>query len=127
MTQSTVLCHCCGRHMVPQVVRSRGIYVGWEWGGRIGAGHPIDSVCPFCLSSNWDGVKRPVHRSPGQKLLLVLILYIAGQVMNNVVSAIYSLAGKSAIYIEYKGMISAAIVFLLFLAYRKYRFEKQSI
>ena len=45
MRHSTVICHHCGKTMVPRTRYSRGLfdYV------------PSSNHCPFCLSDNWDG------------------------------------------------------------------------
>lgn len=57
MSTSKVQCQCCGKMMVPRVIFGRGVLIGY--GLRIGGGAPESSCCPFCLSEEWDGVKRP--------------------------------------------------------------------
>jgi len=54
MQNSTVICKCCGKAMVP---RTR------YWRGR-----PAGNHCPFCLSENWHGM------SPGLGLRLFWLL-----------------------------------------------------
>lgn len=125
MTQTTVLCHCCGHHMVPQVVRSRGIYVGWEWGGRIGAGHPIDSVCPFCLSSNWDGVQRPEHHGPAYKLGLIVALAFVGAIFLAIIEGLYEVTNHRQAFKEFEPFINWAVLGLGVLIYRAKRFKKK--
>lgn len=57
MSTSKVQCKCCGKMMVPRVIFGRGMLIGY--GMRIGGGAPESSCCPFCLSEEWDGVKKP--------------------------------------------------------------------
>lgn len=121
---SDVICQCCGKQMTPQVVTSRGIYVGWKWGGRYGAGHVTGSVCPFCLSENWDGVQRPVHRTTIEKVLLVVALILAGSLSLDLLKHIYAWSGKLAVYESHSTAIQWAVILLLFLAYRKLRLKK---
>ncbi|HHL3045282.1 hypothetical protein [Pseudomonas aeruginosa] len=45
-------CQCCGKMMVPRVVMERSIYVG---GVQMGGDKPLKSICPFCLSEEWNG------------------------------------------------------------------------
>lgn len=55
--ETHVQCQRCHKQMIPTVTCTRGLYVGWQWGGRFGAGHVNGSVCPFCLSPHWDDAK----------------------------------------------------------------------
>lgn len=55
MADDKVRCQCCEKMMVPTVIKSRGLYVGWQWGGFLGGGRPVSNCCPFCLSEEWDG------------------------------------------------------------------------
>ena len=55
MSDSKVKCQCCGKVMTPTVLKSRGVFVGWEYGWWFGGGKPVSSCCPFCLSEEWDG------------------------------------------------------------------------
>ena len=45
MRHSTVICHHCGKTMVPRARYSRRL-LGYA---------PSGNHCPFCLSENWDG------------------------------------------------------------------------
>lgn len=124
MSNSKVMCQCCGKQMTPQVIESRGIYVGWKWGGRFGAGHVVGSVCPFCLSENWDGVQRPVHRSTVEKMIVLIALMIAGSLTLDMLKHIYAWTGKLAIYESHSTAIQWAVIFILFIAYRKLRLKR---
>ncbi|WP_432780723.1 hypothetical protein QZH44_30160 (plasmid) [Pseudomonas corrugata] len=119
MKNDKVLCQCCGKMMVPTVVRSRGLWI--SWGMRLD-GHVCDSVCPFCLNENWDGGKRPQHRSMAQKTAILLGLMFA-------VLVIYGL------WTEYAGIAQVAvsknvsmvgqwaIILGAVLLYRKFRYK----
>lgn len=118
MTNSKTLCQCCGKMMIPQVERSRGVFIGWQWGWRFGAGHAIDSICPFCLSPDWDGVKRPQPRSPMFKVGLVLVLLIIGSLGIDLIQHVYRLLGHAATFADFKSVISLAVIVLLVLLYK---------
>lgn len=120
---SDVICQCCGKQMTPQIVMSRGIYLGWGW-GRVGGGHVAGSVCPFCLSENWDGVQRPVHRSTAEKVMLLLALLITNTLALDLVEHLYAWAGKLAVYQSYSTPIQWSLILLLFISYRKLRLKK---
>ncbi|SIR01063.1 hypothetical protein [Aquipseudomonas alcaligenes] len=62
MSASKVKCQCCGKLMVPTVLRTRGLFVGWKYGWFFGGGKPYSSCCPFCLSEEWDG-KRDIRET----------------------------------------------------------------
>lgn len=104
--------------MVPQVERTRGVFVGWQWGWRFGAGHAIDSVCPFCLSPDWDGVKRPQPRSPMFKVGLVLVLVVIGSFGLDLIRHLYRLLGHADAFATFKPLISLAVIGLLVLLYK---------
>ncbi len=53
-------CQCCGKMMVPRVVMERSIYVG---GVQVGGDKPLKSICPFCLSEEWNGKPRKSWRA----------------------------------------------------------------
>ncbi|GAA0291877.1 hypothetical protein GCM10009086_55410 [Pseudomonas rhodesiae] len=48
-------CQCCKKMMVPRVVMERSIYVD---GVQVGGEKPLKSICPFCLSEEWNGMPR---------------------------------------------------------------------
>lgn len=62
MSDTKVKCQCCGKMMVPTVLRSRGLFVGWKYGWWFGGGKPYSNCCPFCLSEEWDG-KRDIRET----------------------------------------------------------------
>lgn len=70
------VCQCCGQSMNPVTVRSKGIYAGWKYGGWLGGGAIISTHCPHCHAENWDDRNRPVQRSPKQKTLLLLGIFL---------------------------------------------------
>lgn len=119
MTVGKTLCQCCGKMMAPQVQRTRGVYIGWQWGWRFGAGHAIDSICPFCLSPDWDGIKRPQPRSTKFKLGLFLVLLILGNLGLDVIEKLYHLLGRAGAYTSVKPAISLAVIGLLVLLYKR--------
>ena len=53
--QSKVKCRCCGIMIVPRVIMERSIYVE---GVQVGGDKPLKSICPFCLSEEWNGKPR---------------------------------------------------------------------
>ncbi|EMG2118092.1 hypothetical protein ACV344_29785 [Pseudomonas aeruginosa] len=119
MHNNQTLCHSCGKMMVPQVERSRGLYIGWEWGGRFGAGHAIGSICPFCLSADWDGIKRPQPRSPIFKTGLVIALLVLGNVGLEGIESLYRAMGRAETFSSFKPAISLAVIGLLVLLYKR--------
>lgn len=104
--------------MVPQVERTRGVFVGWQWGWRFGAGHAIDSVCPFCLSPDWDGVKRPQPRTPMFKVGLVLVLVVIGSFGLDLIHHLYRQLGHADAFATFKPLISLSVIGLLVLLYK---------
>lgn len=117
MSNSKVQCRCCGKMMVPTVVRSRGLWI--SWGVRLD-GHISGNVCPFCLSENWDGGQRPQHRSMGQKSLLLFGLIFGFLVVCGLFKEMISVAGinhsaELIKYAEWSFVIGAILI------YRKYR------
>lgn len=74
MSDSKVLCQCCGKMMVPKTIFSRGFYGGWGW--WVGGGRPVSSCCPFCLSENWDDPSAPVEKSVSAKTNLLLKVFL---------------------------------------------------
>ncbi len=105
--------------MVPTVIRSRGIWI--SWGMRLD-GHVSGSVCPFCLSENWDGGQRPQHRSMAQKSAILLGLIFS-------VIVVYGLftefAGMSQITLSKNVSMAAqwAVIIGAVLLYRKFRYK----
>lgn len=110
--------------MVPQIERSRGLYIGWEWGGRFGAGHANGSICPFCHSADWDGVKRPQQRSPMFKVGLVLLLLILGNLGLDVIESLYRALGRAEAFSSFKPAISLAVIGLLVLLYKRFSMKR---
>ena len=115
MSASKVQCQCCGKMMVPTVLRSRGLFVGWQYGWWFGGGKPVSSCCPFCLSEEWDG-KRDIRetmmwRHAGFILSIVafFLIFLAGVQLNKeliaqfdfdlgVFGLLFSLAGAIGFY-----------------------------
>lgn len=86
--EDKVKCQCCGKMMVPQVIFSRGLYLGWFM--RYGGGQPAGSCCPFCLREDWDNPQKSVHRSPNEKLALLLMILLGMAMLNETMVAIIS-------------------------------------
>lgn len=119
-----VQCQCCGKMMVPVVTRSRGVFVGWQWGWWLGGGNPNGNVCPFCLSENWDDSTRPTHRSPRQKFALLGILAIA----IGFTYGLFTFVGKDLLGLDFSAALKSvtewAFVIIGIMLYRRYRKTK---
>lgn len=74
MSNSKVLCQCCGKMMVPKTIFSRGFYAGWGW--RVGGGRPISSCCPFCLSENWEDGKLNIRNTTAFRLVALALSFL---------------------------------------------------
>ena len=59
MRKEKVECTCCGHWIVPRVLLGNDRYLG---GTRIGSASVIASICPFCLSEDWDGKDNKARR-----------------------------------------------------------------
>jgi len=123
-SRDLVKCQCCGRMMTPVVTRTRGIFVGWQWGWRHGAGRVNGNVCPFCLSENWDDRNRPVHRSVAQKFALVGLIWL----VIGFGYGLFSFLGKDVLGISFGPAFESASqwAFLIIgiLMYRRHRKTK---
>lgn len=90
MSDNKVQCQCCGKMMVPTVLRSRGLFVSWQYGWWFGGGKPVSSCCPFCQSEEWDG-KRDIRdtmmwRHVGFILSVIafFLIFMVGMKLNEV-------------------------------------------
>lgn len=116
---SKVECQCCGKMMVPTVIRSRGVWI--SWGMRLD-GHVSGSVCPFCLSDNWDGGKRPQHRSMAQKSAILLTLIVSAKVVYGIFTE-FAYMAQITISKDFAMGAQWAIIIGAVLLYRKLRYK----
>lgn len=119
--QSKVKCQCCGMMMVPAVTRTKGVFVGWQWGWRYGAGEVNGSVCPFCMSENWDDATKPVHRPISQKFKLLAVVALAASLAYGV----FTYVGTDLLGLEFGRLFQTiaewSFVILAIAFYRRYR------
>lgn len=107
--------------MVPKVILSRGVYGGYGW--RIGGGRPVSSCCPFCLSENWDDSSRPEHRSPPEKICLVILILLGvtsvGEVFRYIAGDLLGLALSDG----FEMFLGWGLIIVGIIVYRKFRFK----
>nr|QHU24403.1 hypothetical protein [Pseudomonas aeruginosa] len=121
MKNDKVLCRRCGKMMVPKVILSRGVYGGYGW--WIGGGRPVSSCCPFCLSENWDDSSRPEHRSPPEKICLVILILLGvtsvGEVFRYIAGDLLGLALSDG----FEMVLGWGLIIVGIIVYRKFRFR----
>lgn len=105
--------------MVPSIIYSRGLWIGWMV--RLD-GHIRGSVCPFCLSENWDGLKRPQHRSMIQKFAVLLGLIVSVMVLYGILTVIADIAQITTPN-NVDMVVQWAIIIGGVLLYRKLRYK----
>ncbi|MGC6992091.1 hypothetical protein ACP0J1_25880, partial [Pseudomonas aeruginosa] len=93
------------------------------YGWWIGGGKPVSSCCPFCLSENWDAPSRPEHRSPSEKIFLVILILLGitsvGKVLRYVAGDLLGLTFSSGIEM----LLGWVLIIAGIIVYRKFRFK----
>ena len=92
--------------------------MGWGW--RIGAGYPVGSVCPFCLSENWNDPLHVIERSPGQKVGLVLFLMFLGNLLYEALAMFDGSYLGGAIVAGRETIFQWAVLLLMIPLYRRW-------
>ena len=119
MSNDKVQCRCCGKMMVPRVTYSRSFLMGWLWGWLPLVGHPSGNVCPFCLSENWDNPYKPVPRTPGQKIFLLLSLLFFGLIIAESLMLADSHYFGGALLADKRTFVEWSVILLVIPVYRR--------
>lgn len=106
MRHSTVICHHCGKVMVPRTRYSRNIF-GYT---------PSDNHCPFCLSENWDG-SAP---SLGMRLFRLLGLGLGVLLAILVWAALFKLQALMGLESQYPLLSLLTLAVSVYSGYRFY-------
>lgn len=106
MRHSTVICHNCGKVMVPRTRYSRSFF-GYA---------PSGNHCPFCLSENWDG-SAP---SLGMRLFGLLGLGLGILLAILVGAAVFKLQALMGLEGQYPLLSLLTLAVSVYLGYRFY-------
>lgn len=106
MRHSTVICHSCGKVMVPRTRYSRSLF----------SYAPSGNHCLFCLSENWDG-SAP---SLGMRLFWLLGLGLGGLLAILVGAALFKLQAWMGLEGKYPLLSLLTLAVSVYSGYRFY-------